>query len=162
RKGKGTHAAVNRMRDFVHEVHSGQGDGWYLQLDIHNFFNSIHRPTLYAMLKKRMISAGTPVEAQRVAHALLATSATRNGVIHRSDVTERALVPPHKRLEKAAPNCGLPIGNLSSQFFANVYLDALDQFAKHQLKAKRYVRYVDDFVLVHHDRAVLEAWLRRI
>ena len=53
---------------------------------------------------------------------------------------------------------GLPIGNLSSQFFANVYLDQLDQFVKHTLKAKRYLRYVDDFVLVHHDRAQLQAW----
>jgi RNA-directed DNA polymerase len=44
RKGKGTHAAVERLKDFVHQVDSGQG-GWYLQLDIRNFFNSIHRPT---------------------------------------------------------------------------------------------------------------------
>ncbi|MBY0519777.1 MAG: hypothetical protein K2P79_05055, partial [Sphingomonas sp.] len=46
---------------------------------------------------------------------------------------------------------GLPIGNLSSQFFANVYLDVLDQFAKHGLRAKHYIRYVDDFVLLRSD-----------
>ncbi|MGN6521318.1 MAG: RNA-directed DNA polymerase, partial [Dokdonella sp.] len=57
---------------------------------------------------------------------------------------------------------GLPIGNLSSQFFANVYLNELDQFVKHTLRAKRYVRYVDDFVLVHHELAQLDAWRARI
>lgn len=71
-------------------------------------------------------------------------------------------MPPHKRLENAAPGCGIPIGNLSSQFFANVYLNELDQFVKRQLKAKRYLRYVDDFVLVHRDRAVLEGWKAQI
>jgi hypothetical protein len=54
------------------------------------------------------------------------------------------------------------VGNLSSQFFANVYLDALDQFVKHTLKAPRYLRYVDDFVLVHHSREQLQQWLAQI
>lgn len=80
----------------------------------------------------------------------------------RASAAERSRVPVHKWLENAAPGCGLPIGNLSSQFFANVYLDALDQFVKHQLKAQRYLRYVDDFVLVHHDRDQLQAWLTQI
>lgn len=63
---------------------------------------------------------------------------------------ELALVPPHKSLFNAPDGFGLPIGNLSSQFFANVLLDELDQFVKHQLRAPHYVRYVDDFVLLHH------------
>jgi hypothetical protein len=52
---------------------------------------------------------------------------------------------------------GLPIGNLTSQFFANVYLNELDQFVKHTLKVQHYLRYVDDFVLLHAERAQLEA-----
>ena len=56
-------------------------------------------------------------------------------------------VPPHKSLFQAGGK-GLPIGNLSSQFFANVYMDALDQHAKHQLKLRRWVRYVDDIVVM--------------
>ena len=71
-------------------------------------------------------------------------------------------MPPHKRLANAPAGRGLPIGNLSSQFFANVYLDALDQLVKHQLKAKRYLRYVDDFVLFHHNREQLAAWRDQI
>ena len=162
RKGKGTHAAVAQLRSYVRQVDSGQGGGWFLQLDIRNFFNSIHRPTLYRMLKKTMLRSGLHIDAQRAAHALIATSPLCAGVRHRSSTEERALVPLHKRLENAAKGCGLPIGNLSSQFLANVYLDALDQFVKRTLKAKRYVRYVDDFVIVHSDRAQLEAWQLQI
>ena len=162
RLGKGTHAAVGCLRGFVRQVASGQGGGWYLQLDVHNFFNSIHRPTLWAMLKARCERAGVPAIALRAAHALLRHSPVRQGVVHRSTAAERALVPLHKRLDHAAPGCGLPIGNLSSQFLANVYLDALDQFVKRTLRAPRYLRYVDDFVLVHEDRAQLADWQAQI
>jgi retron-type reverse transcriptase len=162
RKGKGTHAAVQRLQQFMRQVHSGQGGGWYLQLDVHNFFNSIHRPTLYRMLKTRLARAGLGSVPMRAVHALLRHPVQRQGVIHRATAAQRAQVPYHKRLENAPPGCGLPIGNLSSQFFANVYLDALDQFVKHILKARRYLRYVDDFVLVHRDRAVLEHWQTQI
>lgn len=147
-----THAAVARLRSFVRQVHSGKGGGYYLQLDVANFFNSIHRPTLWQMLKRRMARAGVPEIAQRAAHALLNYPIERTGVNWACTPTERAAVPAHKRLENAAPGCGIAIGNLSSQFFANVYLDRLDQFVKHTLKAQRYIRYVDDFVIVDHDR----------
>src|SRR5690606_11286739 len=68
RVGRGSHAAVRRLQHFVRQVHSGQPGGWFLQLDIHNFFNSIHRPTLWAMLKARMQRRGVPLLVQRVAH----------------------------------------------------------------------------------------------
>jgi hypothetical protein len=57
---------------------------------------------------------------------------------------------------------GLPIGNLTSQGFANVYLDPLDHFVKEVLRAKRYVRYVDDFALFHDDVEVLREWRERV
>jgi RNA-directed DNA polymerase len=158
RRGRGTHAAVARLRRFVRQVHSGQGGGWYLQLDIRNFFNTVHRPTLYRILKARLERAGASLPVRRAVHALLRHPVARQGVRHLATPAQRALVPRHKRLEAAPAGCGLPIGNLSSQFFANVYLDRLDQFVKHTLRAPRYLRYVDDFVLVHHDRAQLEAW----
>ena len=162
RRGKGTHAAVRRLQQFVRQVHSGQPDGWYLQLDIHNFFNSIHRPTLWSMLKPRLARQGIGQAAQHVTHALLRHDPLRAGVRLRATADELAQVPPHKQLVNAAPGHGLPIGNLSSQFFANVYLDALDQFTKHTLRARRYLRYVDDFVLVHHCREQLAEWQARI
>lgn len=158
RIGKGTHAAVRRLQAFVRQVDTGQGGGWYLQLDIRNFFNSIHRPTLYAKLKARMARHGMPMPVRRAVHALLRRSPAAARVIYACTPAERAAVPEHKRLASAAPGCGIAIGNLSSQFFANVYLDALDQFVKHRLNVPRYLRYVDDFVLVHQSREQLLAW----
>ena len=162
RVGKGTHAAVRRLQAFVRQVENGQGGGWYLQLDIRNFFNSIHRPTLYAKLRERMTRHGLNLASRRAVHALLRRSPAAAEVIYACSPAERAAVPEHKRLANAAPGCGIAIGNLSSQFFANVYLDALDQFVKHRLKAPRYLRYVDDFVLVHESREQLLAWRREI
>lgn len=163
RAGKGTHAAVDRLQSFVREVYSGQpGHGWYLQLDVFNFFNSINRPVLYGLLKARMERHGLPLVARRAAHALLRRSPLHLGALQACTDAELALVPPHKRLANAAPGCGIAIGNLSSQFFANVYLDQLDQFVKHTLRAPRYLRYVDDFVLVHHEREQLVAWQAEI
>lgn len=71
-------------------------------------------------------------------------------------------VPQHKRLTAQAAHLGLPIGNLSSQFFANIYLNDLDQFVKHKLKARHYIRYVDDFLLLHESPQQLNAWLAEI
>lgn len=159
---KGTHGAVARLRSFVRQVHSGQGGGYYLQLDVKNFFNSIHRATLWRILKARIVRSDLPGIVQRATHALLNYPVERTGVVMACTEAERAAVPPHKRLENSAPGRGIAIGNLSSQFFANVYLDQLDQFVKHRLKAGRYIRYVDDFVLVHRDRAQLEAWRDQI
>lgn len=68
------------------------------------------------------------------------------------------LIPDHKSLFKVPPSQGLPIGNLTSQFFANVYLNELDQFAKHKLKAKYYLRYVDDLILLSRDASQLKIW----
>ena len=71
-------------------------------------------------------------------------------------------LPAHRTLFRASAGCGLPIGNLTSQFGANVDLDALDQFIKHELKARYYVRYCDDMVLLSADAAELAAWERAI
>jgi retron-type reverse transcriptase len=162
RAGKGTHAAVERLVRFVRQVESGQGRGYYVQLDIRNFFNSIHRPTLWAMLKRQLQRAGVGMAAQRAAHALLRHSPLEHGVHYASTPAERARIPAHKQLANAAAGCGIAIGNLSSQFFANVYLNELDQFVKHELKAPRYIRYVDDFVLVSQCRQQLVEWKAHI
>ena len=81
----------------------------------------------------------------------------RQDALVRSKHKELGLVSPHKSLLHAAPGVGLPIGNLSSQFFANVYLDGLDQMVKRKLGVKHYVRYVDDMVLLNESPSVLLA-----
>ncbi len=60
------------------------------------------------------------------------------------------------------PGKGLPLGNLTSQFFANFYLDEFDHFVKQELKARYYLRYVDDFVILHRSQKILEEWKIKI
>jgi retron-type reverse transcriptase len=142
----------------------------YLQLDIANFFHSIDRRRLFEMLRHRIErdmrrSADDPryadaESAQEMLHLarVLLTGNPALNADYRGNPAHLNRVPEHKQLANAAPEKGLPIGNLTSQFFANVYLNELDQFVKHTLKVHHYVRYVDDFVLLHNDRTVLEAW----
>jgi len=73
----------------------------------------------------------------------------RQDAIFHSPPARMALVPAHKSLPEPARSPWLPIGNLSSQFFANIYMNVLDQLVKHRIGARHYVRYVDDFVLLH-------------
>ncbi len=66
------------------------------------------------------------------------------------------------RIESFNYKKGMPLGNLTSQFFANVYLNELDYFVKHNLKVKYYIRYVDDFVILHSSKKQLEIWKKQI
>lgn len=86
----------------------------------------------------------------------------REGAVFQSTPAEFSKIPLHKRLLEQPADRGLPIGNLSSQFFANVYLNVLDQHVKHGLRCHHYIRYVDDFVLLHESPQQLNAWLRDI
>lgn len=170
RLGKGTHAAVDRLQSFMRQASAeGSRPAFALQLDIANFFNSIHRPTLFRLLQHRLaravrankLDSAEAAALQDHCRALLSTDPTL-GVRRRGSPKVFEQVPPPKRLGGQGPARGLPIGNLTSQFFANVYLNELDQFVKHQLKAHWYVRYVDDFVLLHPDSAQLLAWRSQI
>ncbi|MBI4983460.1 group II intron reverse transcriptase domain-containing protein [Candidatus Woesearchaeota archaeon] len=75
---------------------------------------------------------------------------------------ERIIWLVKKILKNHSLDKGMPLGNLTSQFFANVYLNELDQFVKHQLKAQYYLRYVDDFVILHSSPIILEEWKSKI
>ncbi|MCF7999936.1 MAG: RNA-directed DNA polymerase [Methylovulum sp.] len=167
RTGKGSHAAVDRLQQFMRSLDGRpSGDGWYLQLDIHNFFNSIHRPTLYNLLCQRLAKVEQKGKIPP-AHALALRSLCHKLLAHKvtelvRDSIAAALLPPHKRLANAPAACGIPVGNLTSQFFANVYLNELDQFVKHTLKCRYYVRYVDDFILLADSAEQLQLWQARI
>ncbi len=144
--GRGTLYAANRLE---HQVRS-YTNNWsrpahYLKCDLANFFVSINKAVVQEQLQRQI----TEPWWMSLANVILMHD-PRNDVEVRGTRAELALVPPHKRLFNAHQGYGLPIGNLSSQFFANVLLDDLDQFAKHRLPAPHYIRYVDDFVLLHH------------
>ena len=143
--GRGTLYAARRLE---HQVRS-QTQNWsrpahYLKCDLANFFVSINKAVLLSQLKRRVTEPWWMALAE-----LILMHDPRGNVEVRGIRQELALVPHHKSLFNSPDGVGLPIGNLSSQFFANVLLDDLDQFAKHRLQAPHYVRYVDDFVLLH-------------
>ena len=151
--GRGTLYAARRLE---HQVRSASAN-WarpahYLKCDIANFFVSIDKAVLWPMLAHRLDEPWW----LSLAYTILWHDPRAN-VELRGTRRELALMPPHKSLFNAPDGHGLPIGNLSSQFFANVLLDALDQHIKHRLRAPHHVRYVDDFVLVHPSAAWLHA-----
>jgi hypothetical protein len=166
RLGKGTHGAVDRLQSFMH----AQGaNGWYLQLDIANFFNAIDRPILFRLIRERLrkavrqneIGAEEAESLDWLTGVLLRHDAAAHSVF-RGDAERANLVPEHKRLGSAGKWKGLPIGNLTSQFFANVYLNELDQHVKHTLKCRHYLRYVDDFILLADSPQRLLEWRGQI
>ena len=155
RKGKGTHKGVERLQSFTRKVTAnGTRRAWYLQLDIRGFFISINRQILYERLTKK---ERDPV-IRRLVRALLfydPTGKRLKGGARRADFES---LPTHKTLSEAASVGRLRIWNLTSQFFSNLYHDALDQFIKHHLKVQYYLRYCDDFVLLSLQKAILERW----
>lgn len=167
RKGKGTLAAVERLHTFMRKVTvNGTRRAWFLQCDIKNFFMSIRKEKLVQFLdrglKKQFKSkTAAPEWLRHLSHLLVMHSPTTN-FVDKSRPEEWRCVPYEKSLFYAADGCGLPIGNLTSQFFANIYMNELDQFVKHTLKAKYYIRYVDDFVLLSGNKQQLHDWLTQI
>jgi RNA-directed DNA polymerase len=164
RKEKGTHAAVLRVQSFFRKCSAnGTRACWFLHADVRSFFMRIDKQILYdrliARLRKRKPPWAGEMEwlLERVVFRDPAPDALRRGQLRLFD-----LVPEHKSLFHTANRTGLPIGNYTSQFFANVYLDVLDQYAKHVLKVPYYLRYVDDVVMVSRDRNQLEEWEGRM
>ncbi len=145
--GRGTLYAARRLD---HQIRSAtqnwQQPAHYLKCDLANFFVSIDKAVLQQQLHRRI----TEPWWQWLTDTVLMHD-PREDVEIRGQAELLRLVPPHKSLFNAPAGVGLPIGNLSSQFFANVLLNDLDQRVKHHLRAPHYVRYVDDFVLVHPD-----------
>lgn len=144
RKGKGTHRAVARYEAFRDRFR------YVLRCDIWRYFPAIDHELLKCDLRRRLVCERTLALADRI--------------IDGSNPQEPVnLYYPGDDLFTPYGRCrGLPIGNLTSQFFANLYLDRMDHFCKEVLGAKGYVRYVDDFALFHDDLDRLEDWRCRI
>ena len=153
-RGRGTQAAAQRLERFCRQATENWSRGaWCLQIDIANFFVSINRPILWSVLAQDI---GETSLTARLLKQVLFHDPTQSPHIKTPHLLH--LVPQHKSLWHCKPGCGLPIGNLTSQFLSNVYLDALDKFTKHVLKTRWYARYVDDAVLLSHDRSQLYEW----
>lgn len=168
RRGKGTHAAVFALQRAMWNLSRHGGVRVVaLQMDVVNFFMSLHRPTLLALLEpvvgevEAALGPQPGITPWELCQRIVLHDPTRGGR-RTGDRRLFARVPPQKRFGALGPDCGLPIGNLTSQFFANVYLTPLDHFVQRRLGFRGYVRYVDDFVLLHTDTAWLESARERI
>jgi len=171
RLGKGVHRAVSRVRDFIRQGSANSRRPLFaLHLDVKNFFMSIDRDILDKIVTDRLIRAKHNQKKHGVPHLDFLSGLARMMIRHdalagRIDKGNRQLldrIPPHKTLLGAPQGKGLPIGNLTSQFFANVYLNELDQFCKHKLKCRYYVRYCDDFLILDESPEKLAKWREQI
>ena len=120
RFGKGTHLAVERLEDFVRKLNKNNCKTIYaLKCDIRKFFDSIDKNILLEIIKGKVKDQNAIWLVSKV----LSSFSKESGK-------------------------GLPLGNVTSQLFANIYLNELDQYVKHNLKIKYYLRYCDDFIIL--------------
>jgi retron-type reverse transcriptase len=143
-KGKGTHKAIFRYQDFLQKYR------YVLKCDIKKYFPSIDHDILKNLVRKRIACPPT----LGLIDTIIDGSNPQEKVYHY--FLGDTLFTPTERPR------GLPIGNLTSQVFANYYLDPLDHFVKETLRCRAYVRYVDDFVLLADSKSQLWEWKREI
>jgi len=156
RKNKGIHKAIKKAQKYMNATHKG----YYLQLDIKGFFYHLDKNILFMKIFNNIqgtvvLASSSKKEILWLANKIIYHDPTRN-YLFKGDKSKLALLPNHKTLFKIPKSKGLPIGNLTSQFFANVYMNDFDNFVKRGLKVKHYIRYVDDFVLFHTSKERLQ------
>lgn len=171
-KDRGTHYGISRLNHHIRSVSAGYSRPCYiLKLDIKGYFMSIDRErllkicrTTFRKMKKRASDVQGKlwddiVDFEFVDYLLetIVCSDPVDNCIVKGCKEEWKNLPPEKSLFKSACGCGLPIGNLSSQLFSNVYLNVLDNYVKRVLKCKHYGRYVDDAYIVSNDRQFLKS-----
>ncbi|NMB91827.1 hypothetical protein GYA37_03200 [candidate division WWE3 bacterium] len=134
RINKGPHVALNKFRRFSFKVSKNNTrTAWVLKCDVKKFFASIDHRTLISILKNSISDEDTVWILSEVINSF----DLGNGK-------------------------GIPLGNLTSQLFANIYMDKFDKFVKHVLKVKYYIRYADDFVFMSHDKSLLKELLPKV
>ncbi len=139
RIGKGTHGGINNISFMLRKI-SGNGfkPCFALKCDIKKFFDSVDHNILIGIIQKRIKDKNTLWLLEEIIESFISSQ---------SNIFQRK---------------GLPIGNLTSQLFANIYLNEFDQFVKHELKIKYYCRYTDDFVIVSDNQKILVGLISEI
>jgi len=134
RKEKGTHKAVERFKKFAWKLsRNNTRTVWILKCDIKKYFDSINHKILLKIVNDK-------IKEEKLLKLL-------DNIINSFEKSE---------------NKGIPLGNLTSQLFSNVYLNEFDQFIKRRVRLKYYIRYADDFVIIHNDREYLERTIPNI
>jgi retron-type reverse transcriptase len=135
RVNKGTHKAIDRFRKFAYQVSKNHTrTAWVLKCDIRKFFASVDQEILLETLKSYIPDKDILSLLSEIIHSFYSTEEGK----------------------------GLPLGNLTSQLLVNIYMNIFDQFVKHKIKAKYYVRYADDFVILSENKEYVIHMLPKI
>lgn len=133
RKGKGTHKGLSRIKKVIQSKNPPK---YYLKQDVKKYFPSINKNILKKIISKRIKDKKLLKLIFKIIDSYSFSSLNENK--------------------------GIPIGNLTSQLFANIYLNELDQYIKHKLKIKHYFRYVDDFLIFLNSKNLLKIYIKKI
>lgn len=145
RPGKGIHHAAKLVQHFLRS----NPNLYVCQLDVSKYYPSINHAILFELINRR-------IKDERLLRLLkVIIESTDSGTEHNH------LFPPDSYYHTKGRR-GIPIGNLTSQLFANIYLHEADMFAKQTLKVKYYVRYMDDILMFHEDKAQLRKWQKQM
>jgi len=165
RVGKGTHFGIQRVDRFIRQCSVNYSQDCYvLKLDIQGFFMHIDKQRLFSKLQifiEQYYQATDKLRVIELCYKIIFNDPTQNCIIKSKRKAWEDL-PNDKSLFYSPTFSGLPIGNLTSQIFANFYMNSFDHFIKHDLGVRYYGRYVDDFVLVHQDKAYLKSLIPQI
>jgi RNA-directed DNA polymerase len=164
RVGKGTHFGIQRIDRFIRQCSKNYTkDCYILKLDLQGFFMSINKNTLFTKLSQFIKEKYQQADKDLIiilCRQIIFNVPTKNCII-KGNKNDWDDLPETKSLFHSKPTCGLPIGNLTSQVFANFYMDSFDHFVKHDLKIRYYGRYVDDFVIVHENKEYLKSLIQK-
>ena len=150
-KERGTHKAVKRLHYWLRQVGKKPEKYYFLKLDISKYFYRIDHDVLMGILKRKIRDDDMIFLLDKIVNS----SETNFGLPPGKSPGEV------KRSDRVSEK-GMPVGNLSSQMFANLYLNELDQYCKRTLGIHFYVRYMDDVIILHQDKDQLHEWKRII
>lgn len=160
RKGKGTLLGIERLEHHIRSVsHNYTHKAYILKMDIKGYFMSINRKKLCRMVHEMMDKGSLPEENKGIVNYLtdiITMKDALQGAKIRGSRSDWADLPPTKCLSCSPKGVGMPIGDLTSQLFSNVFLNKLDWFVTMELGFKHYGRYVDDFYIVDADKQRLK------
>ncbi|WP_251623686.1 reverse transcriptase domain-containing protein [Odoribacter lunatus] len=161
REGKGVHYGQQRVARAMRACSDNfTREAWILKLDIQGYFMEMDRGLLYEKLRRHMEKPSphwgdTDMKLVDYLVRQIVFNNPVTGCLIRGTMKDWEGLPPSKSLFHSPKGCGLPIGNLTSQLFSNVYLHDFDTWMKYNRKLEFYGRYVDDFYVVHRDKEFL-------
>lgn len=141
RKEKGVHKAAERVQYWLRKMDRQKGRTYYLQMDMSKYFYRIDHNILLSIINRTIKDD----KVMRLLEKIIKSEDTKFGIP----------LGDHFYEQERVDGVGMPIGNLTSQLFANVYLNEMDQYAKHEMRVQHYIRYMDDIVVLHKDKSEL-------